>query len=43
MEINLINDKRQQTYINLRFKRIRIDDNEKNPLNKLNSLQEKLF
>lgn len=43
MHINLVNDKHKQTYIQLAFKKLIIDDNEKNPISKLNKLQENLF
>ena len=44
MVINLFNDKNKQTFINLKFKKIRIDnENDKNPINKLNTLQEDMF
>lgn len=44
MIINLINDKRKQTYINLKFKRIRVDEEgDDNKINELNKIQEELF
>lgn len=45
MDIVLINDKRKQMGINFKFYKIRIpdEDNEKNPINKLNILQEEIL
>jgi hypothetical protein len=44
LEIHLENDKRQQTYINIKFNKIRIEgEGDKNPINKLNTIQEELF
>ena len=44
LEVNLINDKRKQTYITLKFKKIVVDGgNMKNPINKLNRIQEELL
>lgn len=42
LEISLSNNKQKKTYINLVFKKIRVDD-ENNPINELNKLQETMF
>ena len=45
LEINFINDmnKQHENYIRLKFKRIRVEGDENNPINKLNKIQEGLF
>lgn len=45
MDINLINDKRKQMGISFKFHKIRIpdEDSDKNPINKLNILQEEIL
>lgn len=40
---HLVNDKKKETYINLKFKKIRVPNDDNNPINKLNSIQEQLM
>ena len=41
--VHLVNDKKKQTYINLKFKKIRVEGEDNNNINKLNEIQEKMF
>lgn len=44
MNVNFINDKGQETFIKLAFKKIRVEgEGDENPINKLNKLQEELM
>jgi len=43
MDINLINDKRVNTYIKFKFHKINVEDEKSQHLNELNRLQEDLF
>jgi len=43
LEIKLINNKREQTYINLKFNKITVDGEDDNPINKLNKIQQELL
>ena len=44
MEINFVNNKKEETYIKFLFKRIRVDgEGNENPINKLNKIQEEIL
>lgn len=44
LEIHLVNDRNQQSYIKLKFNKIRIPgEGDENPINQLNKLQEEIF
>ena len=43
LEIKLVNNKKEQTYINLKFNKIMVEGGENHPLNKLNKIQQSLL
>lgn len=43
LEVNLVNNKREATFVKFLFNRIRVDGEEDNPINQLNKIQEEIF